>query len=191
MYRLLRYCRVYLKHNLLCCPKLFRLRYRNIWSYIDGVSNISYDDINAIRIGENSSIGRYTTIVVVDDRGSFTKDSVLCIGANTYIGEYNNIRAAGGKIVIGDNCLISQHITMVCSNHCINRCKKINEQGWSTHNNFISIGNDVWIGANSVILPGVTIHDGAVVAAGSIVTKDVPEYAIVVGNPARILKYRE
>ena len=49
----------------------------------------------------------------------------------------------------------------------------------------------MWVGANSVILPGVTIHKGAVIAAGSIVTKDVPEYAIVAGNPAKVLKYRE
>ena len=191
MYRLLRSCRVYLKHNLLCSPKLFRLRYGNIRSYIDGASNIGYDNIDAIRIGAKSCIGKYTTIVVTDRPGSSFKGSRLHIGSNTYIGECNNIRAAGGRIVIGDDCLISQHVTMVCSNHCIDRCKRINEQGWTTHNNFISIGNDVWIGSNSVILPGVTIHDGAVVAAGSIVTKDVPEYAIVAGNPARILKYRE
>jgi len=52
------------------------------------------------------------------------------------------------------------------------------------------IGNDVWIGANSVILKGVTINDGAIIGAGSVVTKDVPSYAIVVGNPARVLKLR-
>lgn len=52
------------------------------------------------------------------------------------------------------------------------------------------IGNDVWTGANAVILKGVSIGDGAVVGAGSIVTKDVPPYAIVTGNPAKILRYR-
>lgn len=54
----------------------------------------------------------------------------------------------------------------------------------------ITIGNDVWIGMNSCILQGVSIGDGAVIGAGSVVTKDVPPYAIVAGNPARILKYR-
>jgi len=54
----------------------------------------------------------------------------------------------------------------------------------------ISIGNDVWIGSNVVVLGGVTIGDGAVVGAGAIVTKDVPPYAIVVGSPARVIKYR-
>jgi acetyltransferase-like isoleucine patch superfamily enzyme len=54
----------------------------------------------------------------------------------------------------------------------------------------VFIGNDVWIGCNTVILSGVTIGDGAVVAAGSIVTKDVAPYAIVGGNPAKLIKYR-
>lgn len=54
----------------------------------------------------------------------------------------------------------------------------------------VSIGNDVWIGRNAIILPGVNVSDGAVVGAGSVVTKDVPPYAVVAGNPARVLKYR-
>lgn len=80
---------------------------------------------------------------------------------------------------------------MVTTNHLIKEGTLINEQGWSENKNYINIGNDVWIGANCVILPGVTINDGAVVGAGSIVTKDVPKNAIVMGNPARIFKYRE
>lgn len=54
----------------------------------------------------------------------------------------------------------------------------------------INIGNDVWTGMDVTFLPGVTIGDGAVIAAGSVVTKDVPPYAIVGGNPAKALKYR-
>ena len=55
----------------------------------------------------------------------------------------------------------------------------------------IIVGNDVWIGANSVILSGVKINDGAIVASGSIVTKEVPANAIVGGCPAKVIKYRE
>jgi acetyltransferase-like isoleucine patch superfamily enzyme len=57
-------------------------------------------------------------------------------------------------------------------------------------NHPIIIGNDVWIGANAVILPGVNIGNGAVIGAGAVVTKDVPDYAVVVGVPAKVLKYR-
>lgn len=58
------------------------------------------------------------------------------------------------------------------------------------HNGEVTIGNDVWIGANAVILPGITIGDGAVIGAGAVVTKDVEPYAIVGGVPAKIIKYR-
>jgi chloramphenicol O-acetyltransferase type B len=54
----------------------------------------------------------------------------------------------------------------------------------------VSIGHDVWLGRSVIVLPGVTIGDGAVVGAGSVVTKEVPPYAIVAGNPARLIRYR-
>jgi acetyltransferase-like isoleucine patch superfamily enzyme len=62
--------------------------------------------------------------------------------------------------------------------------------GNDTTNRGINIGNDVWIGANVIVLGGVNIHDGAVVGAGSIVTKDVLPYSIVAGNPAKLIKKR-
>lgn len=54
----------------------------------------------------------------------------------------------------------------------------------------VTIANDVWIGSNTIILKGVTISEGAVIGAGSVVTKDIPEYAIAVGNPCKVIKYR-
>jgi maltose O-acetyltransferase len=54
----------------------------------------------------------------------------------------------------------------------------------------VVIEDDVWIGTRAIILPGVTVHHGSIIAAGAVVTKDVPEYAIVGGNPAKVIKYR-
>lgn len=169
---------------------IFKMRIKFPSSRISSKCNIVCQGVNSILIGDNTEISKYTTLIV--DKGPVVgSNAELRIGCNTYIGEYNNIRVAGGKITIGNNCLISQHITIVSSNHQIAKDKLICKQSWTTKNAFVNIEDDVWVGANSVILPGVTIHKGAVVAAGSIVTKDVPEYAVVAGNPAKVLRYRE
>jgi acetyltransferase-like isoleucine patch superfamily enzyme len=152
--------------------------------------SLSYSSPDRIRIGRNSEISDFVVIAVIDFPQSMEQVSRLEIGDNTYIGEFNNIRASGGKISIGNNCLISQHISLIASNHLARRDFLIRDQVWDTLKKGITIGDDVWIGANSVILPGVTINNGAIVAAGSVVTKDVPAYMIVAGNPARIVKER-
>lgn len=139
-------------------------------------------------IGQGSLIGKNTIIAICS--GPNKIHSYLKIGENTYIGELNNIRASGGYIIIGSNCLISQHITMVASGHEYKKDILISKQGWNVIKRNIVIEDDVWIGANTVILPGIRIKEGAVIGAGSVVTKDVPPYAIVAGNPAKILKYR-
>jgi acetyltransferase-like isoleucine patch superfamily enzyme len=164
-------------------------------SFSNPRANISFHSIFKIQknrkfeIGDNSTIGDFTKICV-DDYVKNENKSSLIIGNFTYIGDHNNIRASGGNISIGNYCLISQQITMIASNHSIAKSQNIFNQAWDTKKTGIFIHDDVWIGANSVILPGVTIFKGAVIGAGSVITKDVPAYAIVVGNPFRILKYR-
>lgn len=185
--KLLRYIYRYWNHGLFY-SHLFRFRLVNINSYIE--EGVKIDCTDNVSIGRGSSVRMFTTLIVKDKPGRNGISSSLRIGENTYIGENNNIRAAGGIIVIGNNCLISQHISIVASNHGIKRGQLIIEQGWPENKKDVIIEDDVWIGANSVILPGVTIHKGAVIGAGSIVTKDIPEYAIVAGNPAKIIKYR-
>ena len=102
------------------------------------------------------------------------------------------------KLEIGHFCSIGSNVTFIlASEHPLNSLStypfKVKFLGYNlesgTKGNII-IKDDVWIGANATILSGVTIGQGAVIAAGSIVTKDVPPYAIVGGNPAKIIKYR-
>lgn len=178
----------YLRDKLMACKSLFCLRRHYPKAFIGGGCIVKSPQ--RIIIGDKTYIGRYSSLIVADNPNDKDIISRLTIGDNTYIGEYNNIRAAGGQIIIGNHCLISQHITMVCSNHQYKAALMIDQQPWTKDNNFIKIGNDVWIGANSVILPGVHVCDGAIIAAGSVVTKSVPVNAIVAGNPARVLKYR-
>ena len=90
--------------------------------------------------------------------------------------------------MIGDDCLIAPFVYIVDSDHGIGRAKKINEQPNETAP--VRIGNDVWIGAGAKILKGVTLGEGAVIAAGALVKEDVAPYRIAGGIPARILGER-
>lgn len=165
--------------------KLLRIRLKYRDSYI-ATSLVSVDSVSSFSIGAQSRIMKNTVVAIV----SHSIPSAIRVGRNTYIGENNNLRAADGVIEIGDNCLISQGITIVTSNHQALKEKLIVVQPWVSQKAKVVIEDDVWIGANAVILPDVTIHKGAVVAAGAVVTKNVPAYAIVGGCPANVLKYR-
>ncbi|GAB4063920.1 hypothetical protein GCM10028811_39560 [Uliginosibacterium sediminicola] len=136
------------------------------------------------------SVGRGALIIVAKDPRNLTSKAALVVGVNTAINEYCNIRAAGGEIKIGADCLLGQFVSLIGSNHGIAASKMIKNQEWDTGKTGIEIGNDVWIGAKSVVLPGVSIGDGAVVAAGAIVTHDIPPYEIWGGVPAKRISIR-
>lgn len=106
-----------------------------------------------------------------------------------------------GKLKIGSFCSISRNVTILLSgNHRVDWLTTYpfnvvfeefrNITGHPFSKGDVIIGNDVWIGMDVVIMSGVTIGDGAVIGARAVVTKDVPPYAMVVGNPAKIVKYR-
>lgn len=108
----------------------------------------------------------------------------VVIGDHTRIGIHNTII---GPVCIGNHVNLAQGITVTALNHNFEDVtRRIDEQGISTKP--VIIGDDVWIGANAVVLPGVTIGRHCVVAAGAVVTKDVPDHSVVGGVPAKILK---
>ncbi|MDO5699031.1 MAG: acyltransferase [Dermatophilus congolensis] len=143
-------------------------------------------DVDRITLGDRVTIAG-PSVVIVSDGGGLT-GARLDVGEDTYIGEFNNIRCAGAPITIGRKCLISQHITIVGTNHGIEAGTPIVEQPWSGDG--VRIGDDVWIGAGSVILPGARLGDGCVVAANSVVRGEVPEGAIVAGSIAKVIGQR-
>lgn len=96
----------------------------------------------------------------------------------------------GGNVKIGDRTLVGYRTQIIASNHIVPSQKnRIFSAGHISKP--VIIANDVWIGANCIILPGVTIGEGAVVAAGAVVTKDIPAFSYAGGVPARVLKMRE
>lgn len=113
----------------------------------------------------------------------------LSIGNDTRLGENSYINAKGG-LVIGDNVKIAPQVFICTSNHNYYAPKKLPYDG-KENLRPVNIGDHVWIGARAIIIPGVTIGEGAVVGMGSVVTKDVPPCAVVGGNPAKTLKYRD
>jgi acetyltransferase-like isoleucine patch superfamily enzyme len=116
------------------------------------------------------------------------KDASISIGKNTTVGYYNFFFASK-KIEIGDNCLIAPFVYIVDSDHQIKRETLINQQPNISAE--IVIGNDVWIASNVTILKGVKIGNGSVIAANSVVNKDVAPYTIVGGSPAKFISSRD
>ena len=120
----------------------------------------------------------------------FIGDNFHCdFGKNIHVGDnfhadYNCTMLDVAEIHIGDHCLIGPDVGIYTAGHKLEPEGRILE-GYGIP---ISIGNDVWIGGHSVILPGVTIGDGAVIAAGSVVTSSVPPRTLVAGNPTTITK---
>lgn len=172
--------------------KILKLAYLQMKfnAYIHPDAQILVDDLKNLKLGEGVFIGAYTCLICINDHNNKVANSKLEIGSRTSIGEMNNIRAGGGVIRIGSNCILSQNINIVAANHLIAKDQLMIDQAWDTHKNFVEIGDDVWIGTGVSILPGVKIGTGAVIGAGSVVTKDVEPYAIVAGVPAKFLKYR-
>lgn len=111
------------------------------------------------------------------------------IGHYSFFGRGTKLYAYNEKIVIGSNCLIADSVKIVTRNHLYSDVNNpINKQGYT--DSPITIGDDVWIGFGCTILPGVNIGNGAIVAAGSVVTKSIPAMKIYGGIPAKLIKER-
>lgn len=111
------------------------------------------------------------------------------LGENIYVGDnfyagYNCTILDIAEVRIGDNCMLGPNVGIYTAGHFIEP-KDRYKSGYAIP---ITIGNDVWVGGSCVILPGITIGDNSIVAAGSVVTKDVPANTIVAGNPAKVIK---
>lgn len=141
-----------------------------------------------IIIGNRVSIGKFAVVRPSNIYGGDIGEG-LKIGNNSNIGPFSYI-GCSGYIEIGDNVMISPRVSIYAENHVFDSTDLLmKEQG--VRKEFVKIEDDCWIASNSVILAGVTIGKGSVVAAGSVVTKDVPPYSVVGGVPAKIISSRK
>ncbi|MGD6831895.1 acyltransferase [Sutcliffiella halmapala] len=128
-------------------------------------------------------INMHSPVKLFSDR----QGSEIRIGNNTRI--HGTCIHAYEKITIGHNCLIAANCNIMDgSGHDLSFDDVANRINTTGDSSPVTIKDNVWIGANSIILPGVTIGEGSVIAAGSVVCKDIPAYSIAGGNPARVIK---
>lgn len=142
---------------------------------------------NGMDIGSRVHIREYTSIQAtsrLDEPGVG-----LIVGDDFYMGPHGFI-GAGGGIKIGKRVVVGAYVQLLAENHNFSDASKpICEQGVTRKG--IQIEDDVWIGNNVIVLDGVKIGAGSVIAAGSVVTKDVLSFSVVAGNPAKLIKMRK
>jgi len=134
-----------------------------------------------VRIGRRVELEADVWLKLVSD------EARLDIGQHSFIGRGTEIDVSK-EVVIGDHVLIAPGVFITDHAHNMKAEKLIDSQGCTSTS--VSIADDVWLGANSIILPGVSIGRGAVVGAGAVVTGDIPGNSVVAGVPARVLRER-
>ena len=143
-----------------------------------------------IKIGASSTIQKSTYLTAWDSYREQKFQPQIVIGKRCHIGAYNHITCIN-KITIDDGFVSGKWVTITDNNHGNTSFEMMQKpvSGRPLESKGpVKIGKNVWIGDKATILAGVTIGDGAIVAANSVVCKDVPPYSVVAGNPAKIIK---
>ncbi len=168
-------------------------RARNFYYKSRGVNIQGYSWLKGIEIPRNFSDIAIQGGCALDKgvvllcSGEVTEQPKIVIGENSYINRHSFLDATK-SIVIGKNCGIGPGCYITDHDHGLDPTLAPLEQELISKETLI--GDRVWIGANVTILKGITIGDDAVIGAGSVVTKDIPEQAIAVGNPAKVLRIK-
>jgi acetyltransferase-like isoleucine patch superfamily enzyme len=157
-------------------PYLFMFRLVHYWNYAHVTPR------RKVRIGPG---------VALSPNVSLRNGERIEIGARSHIGEHCALWAGerGGRIVIGEDALFGPRVYITASNYRFETGTPVMRQPRVEED--VIIGADVWLGASVIVLPGVTIGDGCIVAAGGVVTRNLPPGAIAAGVPARIVKMRD
>ena len=166
-------------------PNNLQVGYNTI---IEDGAEINCLSLQGIKLGNSVTIGKYAIIRPSNIYGGSIGEG-LTMGDNSNIGPYNYI-GCSGKITIGNNVMLAPRVSIYAENHVFDHPEiLIRDQG--VEKKEVIIEDDCWIAANSILLAGVTIGKGSVVAAGSVVTENVPPYSVVAGVPAKWIKSRK
>lgn len=149
---------------------------------------------SGIRIGQKAFRGLCGKLMLRTCGKKVNIEHGAVFSAKTSLGDYSGIginARINGECKIGTHVMMGADVVIITRNHAFNRTDiPMMEQGFEEEQPVV-IGNDVWIGDRVIILPGVTIGEGSILAAGAVVTHDVPAYAVVAGVPAKVIKMRK
>ena len=147
--------------------------------------------LNTVDRSDFDAIGKIVEELLGKSEGAFINPPFYCdygshieVGKN-FFANYNCTIIDVAKVKIGDNCQMAPNVAIYTAGHPLHPVARnsMYEYGIS-----VTIGDNVWFGGNTVIMPGVHIGSNTVIGAGSVVTKDIPDWSVAVGNPCRVIK---
>lgn len=169
---------------------LVKLKFKSFGENSDFASHVVFKGRECISVGANTRIDSFTLITAWTEYRGTSFSSSIVIGDNCYIAPNTHITAIN-KITIGDNALIGRCVTITDNSHgqlVADQLKMSPAFRPLYSKGEVVIGKNVWICDKATITAGVTIGDGCIIAANAVVTKSVPPYSLVAGNPARVIK---
>ncbi len=156
------------------------------WVQLEDYVKVSALCKEHLTFGNNVKIGAYSQVIASTSFNNIGE--YIRIGDNVGIGEFAYL-GGGGGLEIGDDCIIGQYLSCHPENHNYNDPKELIRLQGVTRKG-IKVGENCWIGSKVTILDGVTVGANCVIAAGAVVTKDMPANAVIGGVPAKVLKMR-
>lgn len=147
--------------------------------------------LNTVDRSDFEEIGRIVKELLGKSEGAFINPPFYCdYGSHIQVGKnlfanYNCTIIDVAKVTIGDNCQLAPNVSIYTAGHPVHPASRNSMYEYGIE---VTIGDNVWIGGNTVILPGVHIGSNTVIGAGSVVTRDIPEWVVAGGNPCKVIR---